>query len=1469
MQAVLDHHDALRMCAVLDGDRWGLTVPAAGALLAGSVLRRVDVAGLSRDAVAGVVVEERVAAQGRLVPADGVLVQAVWFDAGPAAEGLLLLVVHHLVVDGVSWRILVPDVEAALAAVVAGREVELAAVATSFRRWARQLTDEAEARKGELALWQRIARTADPLLAERPLDSTRDVASSAGQLEVRLPVEVAGPLLGAVASAFRGEVNDVLLTGLSRAVNRWRGTDGPVLVDLEGHGREEVAAGLDVTRTVGWFTTVYPVSLEPGSGDVGSSVKRVKEQLREIPDKGIGYGLLRYCNEHTAPELAGPGRQIGFNYLGRFQTGTHSEGALTQAAGLSGGMDAGMPLGHVVEVNALAEDSGDGPELRAVWTWAGELLSEERVAELAQAWFEELTALVQAVTEGAAGGQTPSDFPLVKLAQAEIEALEEELELAVTDSAFTVNGSGLGDILSLSPLQEGLAFHAGYDRDQADVYIAQFVLELTGVVDADRLRAAFAGLLGRHGNLRAGFRQSAEGTAYQVVPAEVEVPFRVVDVSGAADAEAAVRELAEEERARPFSLDEPPLLRLVLAKLGESRYRLVFTNHHILLDGWSMPVLFGELFTLYRQGPGGLAAVRPYRDYLSWLADVDRGAAEVAWREALEGIGDPTLVAPAHQKAAPQVPAQLIAGLGEAASAALSGLAREWGVTVNTLVQAAWGVLIAGVTGRSDVVFGAVVSGRPAELPGVESMVGLFINTLPVRVRLERGESLAGLVRRLQDEQAGLLPHHHLGLTEIQQLISTGQLFDTLTVYENYPLGTTGAPADQDPNDIQASIVEGLDATHYPLSLAAIPSDQGLQLRLSYQEEAFTEAAAQKLFDRFRHLLLAFTTQPDTAVGRLGILLPGERDMLESWHGAEAATPVLSMLELFAARVKETPDAAAVEFGDTVLTYGELDARANQVAHWLIERGVRAESAVAVWMDRSVELAVALMGVTKAGGVYVPFHPEWPQDRRDLICRRANVALVVTAEDVARAGEYPETDPGITALPDQLAYVMFTSGSTGEPKGVAARHCDVTALALDRAFSDVSRRVLLHSPHSFDALTIEFSVTLLTGGCVVMAPPGRVGAGELAELIASRGVTMLWITAGLFAVLAEEYPECFARVRQVWSGGDVLPPAVVRRVQAACPDLVVVNGYGPTEATVFVTRHPMDALAEDAADIPIGRPLDNMRVYVLDAGLGLVPPGVVGELYVAGAGVTRGYMSRPGLTAERFVASPFRTGERLYRTGDLVRWDDDGRLLYAGRADEQVKIRGFRIELGEVEAALATHPDIAQVVAVARETGSGGVKQLVGYVVPESDAAAPDTAALREFATGRLPEYMVPAALVVMDALPLTANGKVDRRALPEPQFSGSSYRAPKTPHEKALCSLFAEVLGVEAVGVDDSFFDLGGHSLLVSKLTTRIGGRLGVDLSVREVFQAPTVAKLSKLIPSARPARPKFRRMSRERGTS
>ncbi|MGH3288108.1 MAG: amino acid adenylation domain-containing protein, partial [Streptosporangiaceae bacterium] len=549
-----------------------------------------------------------------------------------------------------------------------------------------------------------------------------------------------------------------------------------------------------------------------------------------------------------------------------------------------------------------------------------------------------------------------------------------------------------------------------------------------------------------------------------------------------------------------------------------------------------------------------------------------------------------------------------------------------------------------------------------------------------------------------------------------------------------------------------------------------------------------------------------------------------------------------------------------------------MDEQANQLAHRLIGLGVGAERPVGLLLERSVEFVVAELAVVKAGGAYLPLDVRAPVSRMGQLLVDAGVSVLMTDEvwlatarsahsgqvvlvsDPSLADE-PNVDPAVAVDPEQLAYVMFTSGSTGVPKGVAVRHQDVVALALARCFSTgAHERVLLHSPAAFDASTYELWVPLLHGGQVVVAPPGEVDVSVLRQAVAENGLTGLWLTAGLFQLIAQEAPECLVGIREVWTGGDVVPAAAVGRVMAACPNVVVVDGYGPTETTTFACSHRITGDQAVPELVPIGRPLDNVRVYVLDAWLRPVPVGVIGELFIAGAGLARGYLGRAGLTAARFIANPFAApGERMYRSGDLVRWSPDGELVYLGRVDDQVKIRGFRIELGEVEAVLAGLPGVAQAAVAVREDRPGD-RRLAGYVVPAAGAVL-DPAELRAAAGQVLPGYMVPAAIMVLDALPLTGSGKLDRRALPAPEYAVGG-RAPATARERALCEVFAQVLGIAQVGAEDSFFDLGGHSLLATRLVSRVRVVLGAELAVRAVFEHPTPASLAGVLEEAGAAR-------------
>ncbi|GDY48199.1 hypothetical protein SANT12839_090810 [Streptomyces antimycoticus] len=1046
--------------------------------------------------------------------------------------------------------------------------------------------------------------------------------------------------------------------------------------------------------------------------------------------------------------------------------------------------------------------------------------------------------------------------------------------------------SGLQDILPLAPLQEGLLFHSVYDEAAPDVYVVQDTMDLEGDLDPEALRAACRTLLRRHANLRAGFRYAGLRRPVQFIPHEVPLPWEELDLAALTEDErtAAADRVLEADRRRRFDLNKPPLMRFTLLRLGDRRHRFVLTNHHILLDGWSRPMLLRELLALYaaRGDDSGLPRVRPFRDYLHWLAAQDRDAAVAAWREALAGIDGPTLVAPRSGDRPAVVPGRLDTELEPAVYEALSALARERALTLNSLVQGAWAVVLGGLTGRDDVVFGATVSGRPPELAGVETMVGLFINTLPVRVRLRADEPLVDLVRRVQDEQTRLQAHQQIDLAEVRRLAGAGELFDTTMVFENYPVDLTAG--NDKPGGTSGLTVAGArnrDAAHYPLALVAVGRGGLLRLRLDHQPDLIPEPSARAVLDRVVRVLTSVATDPLRPVGRLELLSGEEhRTVLELGHGADTDIPDLSLPEAFRAQAARTPHATAVRTGADALDYAALDARSDALARRLTRLAVVSETPVALLMERSADVIVSALGILKAGGAYVPLRQRDPADRLRLLTGLAGVSLVLT--DRANADRAAELGPPVVVVddgtgtepdpvpgqplprvhPGQIAYISHTSGSTGTPKGVAATHRHVLELAHDRSFANGAHtRILVHSPHAFDASTYEMWVPLLTGGTAVVAPPGDLDAERLGKLLAEHEITGLFLTTGLFQLVADEAPEHFAGLHEVWTGGEAVPAASIRRVMRACPDTTVIDVYGPTETTTFAVRHRLPRGPEVPASVPIGSPLDNTRLMVLDTGLRPVPPGTAGELHIAGAGLARGYWRRPGTTAERFVADPYGPpGTRMYRTGDLVRWNAEGVLEYVGRADEQVKLRGFRIELGEIEALLGSHPDVAQTVVTVQEPRPGD-KRLVAHLVAER-GTTPSPEDLRAHLAAELPDYMVPAAFVVLDALPLTGNGKVDRKALPLPDTGPATgaRRAPRSPQEEILCGLFAEVLGLPSVGIDDNFFDAGGHSLLATRLAGRIRSVLGAELAVRQLFDTPTVAGLARALDTAGSARPALR---------
>ncbi|WP_369939098.1 amino acid adenylation domain-containing protein [Xanthomonas medicagonis] len=1475
LQDLLDHHHALRLrcdaaCA--------LDIAPVGAVRATDTLERIDLHGIGGDARAARIADATAAAQARLDPSTGQVLQAVWFDAGDDASRLFLAI-HHLAVDGVSWRILVPDLQAAYQARADGQTPLLQPAPTSLRQWALALPQMAAARRAELPFWQTMSTADTAPLGLRALDSARDTAKRQRHLALRLDSATTRILLTRASERIGGRVNDVLLTAFALAVADWRHARGrdadTVHFDLEGHGRDAAVAGADLSRTVGWFTSLFPLALSlrgidrtaalAGGDALDRALKSVKEQLRALPDHGIGYGLLRYLDPEGGAVLgACAGAQMAFNYLGRFAvaapSGADQAWTLAADAGLVGASQEARPLAHALALNAATEDRADGPVLCADWSWAEELFAPADIETLGQGWFAALRRI--AANADAPPRLTPSDVPLSGLDQAEIEAVE-------------ATQPPLQDLLPLSPLQHGFLFHAQYgaaapdaarDRGEADSYVVQMAFTLDGALQPAALRHAARALLRRHPNLRAAFLHQGLRVPVQAIVREAELPWRDVDLPAASAPRAAALDLLlREDRARGFDLQHGPLLRVTLVREHALRHVLALTYHHILFDGWSLPVLLEEWFALYRNGGDdtALAPPAPYRDYLAWLAGRDQAAAERAWREALAGLDEPTLVASRRGRgdAATRVLAQ---ALPQPLSQRLGERARALGLTLNTLIQGAWAVLLGRIVGRDDIVFGTTVSGRPPELPGVERMLGLLINTVPVRVRLSPRLRLDELLAGMQAQQSALLEHQHLGLSAIQRLAGIGDLFDTLTVFENYPVDAralAGADA-ADALRIGRHSQYGGDASHYPLGLAAMPGER-LRLSLSYRDDAFDADRAGRLLHAYQRVLAAIAEDPAQRLGRIDLLdATGMIEVAAFNRDAEDRAASATLHGMFERQAALTPHAVALIAGEQRIPYAALDARATALSARLRARGLGPGHLLAAALPRGIDAIVVLLATLKSGAAWLPIDPDHPAERvahaladaaPSLLVAEAGFAerhrgagIALFSLDADNEHEQPAS-PARAVGPYDLAYVLYTSGSTGRPKGVAVEHRQAVNAIRARAtrYPRHASAVLLPSL-AFDAALAPVFASLASGATLVLPAPGEErDAAALAALVRCHRVEQ-WISGpALYAAVLEHAGggpgAALASLRSVILGGENIAAAVPAAHAAQAPNAILHNEYGPTEATIWCAS---GRFRHDAPTC-IGTPIEGARCYVLDRALRPLPPGIVGELYVAGAGVARGYLGRAAPSAERFVADPFAQGERMYRTGDLVRWGADGALEFHGRTDHQIKLRGYRIEPAEIEAALASagYPRNAVIV---REDAPGR-RRLVGYVAVADGGF--DADALRAQLAQRLPDYMVPAALLALSELPLTPNGKLDRDALPAPEpHADGAGRAPRTPQEAALCALFAQVLGLEAVGADQGFFALGGDSIGSIQLVARARVQ-GLHFSVRDVFEQQTAQALARVL--------------------
>jgi len=1486
-EGVLLQHDALRLqySQTATGD-WSQSFRASEHIesLLDQVYEVVDLSKLPEAAQTEQVEALAAQVQAEMNLSRGPLIKVIVFNFSDDKASRMFVVVHHLVIDVFSWRVILEDLQSALRQCIAGESVELGDKTTSFQQWGEVLRGFAQSSQVEAdAAYWRVKRLVS--MADIPKDSNGlNTVASVETVELALTVDETKQLLTQAPQCYRTEINELLLTAFSQTISDWAETES-ILVDLEGHGREPISDSVDISRTVGWFTSIFPLILnEIGTLELSDRIKSVKEQLRAMPRKGLGYGVLRYLSDNAelSDELAMlPSAQMSFNYLGQLDQVFDEDALLTQSDESVGEeISQASARGYLLEVSGRIQ----GGVLLMTWRYSTAIHQGKTIQTLAQSYLDNLRSVISHCVDSNNGSYTPSDFPLANLTQ-------QQLDDHVPEK------TGIEGIYPLSPVQEGMLFHTLYEPDSW-VYFDQVDVSLGGIVEENILFDAWRQVVSRHQILRTGFIWDGVAQPLQIVHEKIELSITKYDWSDVSTEEAKqkLERYLIDDRNLGFNFRQAGILRLTWIRMPEQRFQLIWSFHHILLDGWSMPVVFGEIFAIYEALSQGqtldIPSAPKYQSFIEWQQNLDSAESQRFWMEYLKGFSAPTPIpvrnssAIANQKiiendgGADRYCEMEISVLGEKLDA-LQKLAKQHRLTLNNILQGAWGILLNRYSGEESVLFGTTVSGRPAELPGIEQMVGCFINTLPMRILIDNDEPFIDWLQAIQEKQVEIKHFESSSLVDVQrcsQVPSKEALFESILVFENYPI-------DESLEDSQASMeigsVEAFQQTNFPLTFICIPGKE-LILRFSYDSYLFEHETINRMLQHVDTLLSAIADDADTLVGELPLITEQEQAQVTAaeWNQVFNELPQgETIADVFEKQVTLRGDGLACRFNEIDTSYAELNQLANQLANYLVDNGVTSGQPVAICLDRSRNMLVGILAILKVGGAYLPIDPSYPEDRVTYMIDNSAAPMLITngehsdrfafltqtntqllnldaaADDIAaKNSQFTSIRPKDGA--DGLAIVIYTSGSTGKPKGVCISQFAVERLVLNTNYMtfDSSQRFGHGSNVSFDAATFEFWGALLNGAALIgIDKDTMLSPAIFAEFIKKEQINVQFATTALFNALSKEVPDVFSGLDYVLFGGEACDPGQVAAVleQEDAPKHLL-HLYGPSENATLSTYYEVKEVLPGAGTVPIGYPVANSTLYILDEKRRPLPIGVPGEIYVGGYGIATGYLNRPELTAEVFMADPFsgQPNARMYKTGDLGRLLPDGAAEILGRIDDQVKIRGFRIELGEIESAVNRLPDVADAVVVVREDQPGN-KQLVAYcklVAPEEA----DLSLIRGSLKQQLPDYMVPAAFVVVDHLPITPNGKVDKKALPVPSadaYQVSEYVAASNEIEQALADIWQDVLALPQVGIHDDFFDLGGHSLLVTKVSSRIKGKLSIELPLRTLFEVSTIAALAEII--------------------
>ncbi|XLS27832.1 amino acid adenylation domain-containing protein [Flavobacteriaceae bacterium M23B6Z8] len=1387
----------------------------------------------------------------------------------------LFFTIHHLAVDGVSWRIILEDLNRLVKAFKSGQQPSVSLKGTSYRQWVNKLqTYSSSLVLGtELKYWQKVLNNFQPLVTDLVGIKETATYSETESLNVQLNSSDTLSLQQNIHHAYGTKINDILLSAFALSLKKLS-EEKEIVIALEGHGREEIFEDVDISRTVGWFTSMYPVCLDLSfsNDSVGSLIAATKDMLHRIPQKGIGYGILRYLSPslEIKESLEKPFESIVFNYLGDFDNSVSDEEATADIDFAN--EDAGAEISilnqnnHLIAVNSMIVKG----QLHLEWSYDSTRFRNDTISEVATCYIEMLQLIIQHCSEITEVIKTPGDYGISE--GISFDRLQTFMESPLHKYA-------LQDIAALSPLQEGMLFHSLYDTKEA-AYLVQFQCDITGNFSLNSFNSSWSYLMERHSILRTTFITEGLGTPVQCVYKNVPVPVTLFDYSVYSRKEALtkIEHFLKEDQSAPFDLAKAPLFRINLFKIDEECTRLVFTNHHLLWDGWSFSKLISNFMECYEAIESGNdlpeIGFDNFGDHIRSILQKNQEIALSFWKQYLSALTSPTFLPfsrnmTLRNKVFGDQEYNVV--FTDEHVTAVNQLCEKYQVTTNTLFQAIWSLLLAKYTGQKEVAFGATVSGRDSDTEGIEDKIGLYINTIPVCTSVNEKEEIGQWLTNLQKshttarEEYSYLP---LGLVETQTEI-TGGMFDTLLVFENYPVG------EESSSTFSITNAEAKDTTNYTLSLSVFPSSEGLSLKYMFNDQLLNESIIEKIHGHLETIIQSLSSEVQI-VGDIKYLTAKEtKTLLEDFNETSVGYGDGTVLELFRNQLDVVGEAPAIYAEDTVVSYLALEQRSNRLAHYLISCGITKGSIVPVCFDRSLEMYIHILALLKCGAAYVPIDPEYPSHRIGMILDDLSAKWVLTQsehqthfegieelevlvseEHEAVLAALPATAPSVAIQGDDLAYMIYTSGTTGVPKGVMITHDSLYGLLSSMASLyplSSGDRMAFKTNYGFDVSVYELFGWIKEGGSMVIVPNGlEKDPKRFIDFLDTSGITHLNLVPSLFGVLLEnlssDQHSSLNKLRYLFLAGEALPPSMVSSYHCLGLDASLVNIYGPTEGTIYSTYYQTSASDGAEASISIGKPLPNTQAYVLDEEHRLVPVGVVGELCISGRGIARGYYQRAELTAAKFIAHPFIEDARLYKTGDLVSWTPEGTLSYVGRKDAQVKLRGYRIELGDISSALDQHPGIRHSVAVLREDKSGH-QQLVCYYTGEATVGLSD---VKAWLSERLPSYMVPSVYVLLETFPLSSSGKIDRKALPEPDASSyqrATYEAPETPTELQLASIWSELLQLEKIGVHDNFFELGGHSILAMRVVSSIQVATKKAIDLITLFENPSIFELAKAI--------------------